>query len=38
MVATFMKSENSKTFDPYRLLCNVTDKIDFPHTTTQSYR
>ena len=38
MIATFMNSENSKTFDPYRLLLNVTDKIAFPHTTTQSYR
>ena len=25
---TFMNSKNSKTFGPYRLLLNLTDKID----------
>ena len=28
MNTIFMKSENSKTYDPYRLLLNLTDKID----------
>ena len=28
MNTVFMNSENSKTFDPHRLLLNLTDKID----------
>ena len=28
MDAIFMNSENSKTFDPHRLLLNLTDKIN----------
>ena len=28
MNTTFMNSKNSKTSDPRRLLCNLTDKID----------
>ena len=28
MNAIFMNSENSKTFDPHRLLLNLTYKID----------
>ena len=28
MDSIFMNSENSKTSDPYRLLLNLTDKID----------
>ena len=28
MNTIFMKSENSKTYDPHRLLLNLTDKID----------
>ena len=28
MNTVFMYSENSKTFEPRRLLCNLTDKID----------
>ena len=27
MGTIFVKSENSKTFDPHRLLLNLTDKI-----------
>ena len=29
MNTKFINSENSKTFDPHRLLLNLTDKIDF---------
>ena len=29
MDTIFMNSENSKTSDPYRLLLNLTDKINF---------
>ena len=29
MDTIFMNSENSKVFDPQRLLLNVTDKINF---------
>ena len=28
MNTIFINSENSKTFDPHRLLLNLTDKID----------
>ena len=28
MDTIFMNSENSKTFDPHRLLLNLTDKIN----------
>ena len=28
MDTIFMDSKNSKTFDPYRLLLNLTDKIN----------
>ena len=28
MNAIFMNSQNSKTFDPHRLLLDLTDKID----------
>ena len=28
MNTKFINSENSKTFDPHRLLLNLTDKID----------
>ena len=28
MDAIFMNSENNKTFDPHRLLLNLTDKIN----------
>ena len=28
MNTIFMNSENSKTFDPHRLLLNLTEKID----------
>ena len=28
MNTVLMNSENSKTFDPHRLLLNLTDKID----------
>ena len=28
MGTIFVKSENSKTFDPHRLLLNLTDKIN----------
>ena len=28
MNTIFMNSENSQTFDPHRLLLNLTDKID----------
>ena len=29
MNTIFMNSKKSKTSDPHRLLCNLTDKIDF---------
>ena len=29
MNTIFMNSENNKTFDPHRLLLNLTDKIRF---------
>ena len=29
MNTIFMNSKKSKTYDPHRLLCNLTDKIDF---------
>ena len=38
MDTIFMKSENSKTFDPHRLLVNHSDKINLKRGDHEKYK